>query len=86
MTEGQVIKFMCVILLCPGVGMETVTLAARTCLALHYRYIYMVSHHDWCLSGIVCVHICCNIYVFCGSFALYISYFFSMVTITFVPI
>ena len=26
---------MCVILLCPGVGIETVALAARTCLALH---------------------------------------------------
>ena len=34
MTEGQVIKFMCVILLCPGVGIETVALAARTYLAL----------------------------------------------------
>ena len=28
---------MCVILLCPGVGIETVALAARTCLALHYN-------------------------------------------------
>ena len=36
MTEGQVIKCMCVIFLCPGEGIETVALAARTCLALHY--------------------------------------------------
>ena len=41
MTEGQIIKFVCMILLCPGVGIETVALAARTCLALHYIYIYV---------------------------------------------
>ena len=38
MTKSQVIKFMCVFLLCLGVGIETVALAARTCLALHYIY------------------------------------------------
>ena len=37
MTGGQVIKFMCVFLLCLGAGIETVALAARTCLALHYK-------------------------------------------------
>ena len=41
MTKGQVIKFMCLFLLCPGVGIETVALAAKTCLALHYIYIYI---------------------------------------------
>ena len=38
MTEGQVRKFVCVFLLCPGVGIETVAVAAKTCLALLYIY------------------------------------------------
>ena len=40
MTEGQVIKFMCVVLLCPGVGIETVALDA-TCLAIYYIYLHV---------------------------------------------
>ena len=39
MTEGQVIKFMCVFLLCPGVGIETVALAAKYMI---YIYIYVI--------------------------------------------
>ena len=58
MTEGQVIKFMCVILLCPGVGIETVALAARTCLELFIIYVCIYVYVCACACVSVCVCVC----------------------------